>query len=127
MPGSRSEDEGHGETPDQVLQSVQQLLDDALVPISRAVVVAVPVPSSVLWGNVASAVNSAWAAMAQALPDEAHHGQWIAEALLADRRLGAEQHGLGPEFRRSSCCLLIRTLTEHAHGVCADCPRGPKA
>jgi ferric iron reductase protein FhuF len=126
MPRSRSKDEGYRDTPNQVRQSVRRLLDDALVPISRAVAVAVPIPSSVLWGNVASAVNSAWEAMARRLPDEARHGQWIAEALLSDGRLGAEWQGLGPEFRRSSCCLLIRTLPEYAHGVCADCPRGSK-
>jgi hypothetical protein len=123
-PSGRPDHEGYGDTPHQVRHSLGQVLDDAVAPISRAVAAAVPVPARVLWGNVASAVNSASVAIAQARPDLARQGRWIGEVLLADRRLGAEGQGLGPAFRRSSCCLLIRTLPEQARGVCADCPRG---
>jgi hypothetical protein len=74
----------------------------------------------VLWGNVASAANSAAGLVGAARPDLAEAARAAADALLADDRVEGGALRAGPGFRRRSCCLLYR-LTGSTAAVCGDC------
>jgi hypothetical protein len=87
----------------------------------------VPVSGRVLWGNVASAVNSAALQVARQRPDLAGDAWQAAGQLFASERLRDELHPPGPGFRRSSCCLFYRLALSPQQAqvdpsaVCGDC------
>lgn len=70
------------------------------------------VSSKVLWGNVASAVNGAVMAACAARPELA------AKAMALGRELGTAP---GPDFRRTSCCLIYRIAPPDSAPYCCDC------
>jgi hypothetical protein len=70
------------------------------------------VSSKVLWGNVSSAVNGAVMAACQARPELADR------AMALGRALGTNA---GPDYRRSSCCLIYRIAPPGSGAVCVDC------
>jgi hypothetical protein len=78
----------------------------------------------VLWGNVASAANSAARLVAAARPDLAAAARDVANAVLADPRVEDGQLRSGPSFRRRSCCLIYR-LSDTPGAVCGDCVLAP--
>jgi ferric iron reductase protein FhuF len=75
----------------------------------------------VLWGNVASAVNSAAVQVAAGRPDLSDRAWAVAAAFLASPRLAREAQRPGPAFRRSSCCLIYKIAPGPTSGVCGDC------
>ncbi|MFC1410109.1 hypothetical protein ACEZCY_12640 [Streptacidiphilus sp. N1-12] len=87
------------------------------------------VSRQVLWGNVASAVNGAAAALAATAPGPvAERARVLAAALQRQPALrGASTGpGAGRGFRRRSCCLIYRAAPAAAarsarSGLCGDC------
>jgi hypothetical protein len=99
----------------------RMLLDETIAPVTAAVAGLVPVSWRVLWGNVASAVNTAAAQVARQRQDLAPEAWRAAGRLLADPRLRAESCPPGPRFRRSSCCLFYRLTPGEPAAICGDC------
>lgn len=79
------------------------------------------VSPTVLWGNVASAVNGATTMIRVQRPDLAAKAAAYANALLARSDLSGENAQVGPGFRRRSCCLIYRIAPGQAQAVCGDC------
>lgn len=98
-----------------------RVLDEVVAPLTEAVAGLVPVSPRVLWGNVASAVNSAAVQVAAGRPDLSDRAWAVAAAFLASPRLSREARRPGPAFRRSSCCLIYKIAPGRASGVCGDC------
>jgi hypothetical protein len=99
------------------------LLDQLVAPLTDAVATAAVVSPRVLWGNAASAANTAAGLIASQHPELAA-GAWAwATAFFDDDRLASETQRPGPGFRRSSCCLLYR-LGPGASSICGDCVLG---
>jgi hypothetical protein len=92
----------------------------AVEAITAAVASRYSVADRVLWGNIASAVNSAAQLIARARSDLAQRAQSTADTILADPRVEAGQLRSGPRFRRRSCCLIYRVANTKA-AVCGDC------
>jgi ferric iron reductase protein FhuF len=97
------------------------LFEQLLAPVTAAVARLVPVSGRVLWGNVASAVNTAAAQVAGQRPDLAEDAWQAAGRLFGSPWLRGERHPPGPAFRRSSCCLFYRLAPENRSAVCGDC------
>ena len=91
-----------------------------LAPVTAAIARLVPVSGRVLWGNVASAVNTAAAQAAGQRPDLAEDAWQAAGRMFCSPWLRGERHPPGPAFRRSSCCLFYRIAPENP-SVCGDC------
>jgi hypothetical protein len=98
-----------------------RVLDEVVAPLTEAVAGLVPVSPRVLWGNVASAVNSAAVQVAAGRPDLSDRAWAVAAAFLASPRLAREAQRPGPAFRRSSCCLIYKIAPGPTSGVCGDC------
>jgi Ferric iron reductase FhuF-like transporter/FhuF 2Fe-2S C-terminal domain len=96
------------------------LFEQLVAPVTAAVARLVPVSGRVLWGNVASAVNTAAAQVAGQRPDLAEDAWQAAAQLFGSSWLGGERHPPGPTFRRSSCCLFYRMAPENP-AFCGDC------
>jgi len=80
------------------------------------------VPATVLWGNVASAVNGAAAMIATAQPGLAARAQAVSAALLRRPPLAGTYTGAPVTgFRRRSCCLIYRVSPASAPALCGDC------
>jgi len=100
---------------------ITEALDDPVERLTVAALDGAAVSSRVLWGNVASAINSAATLIGATEPRLAERSSALAAYALTDRRLDAEAGLPGPDFRRSSCCLIYRLAPYGAAGVCADC------
>jgi ferric iron reductase protein FhuF len=98
-----------------------RLVGDVIAPLTAAVARLAPVSPRVLWGNVASAGNSAAAQIAVQRPDLAPAAWAAARALASHPRLSTERTPPGPAFRRSSCCLIYQLTPGPAHAICKDC------
>ncbi|MFI7589282.1 (2Fe-2S)-binding protein [Spongisporangium articulatum] len=85
------------------------------------------VPSTVLRGNVASAVNGAYGQVVARRPDLEPAARAVAARFLAHPGLAGTGTGeCGPEFRRRSCCLIYRLAPGGAAvrgraAYCGDC------
>ena len=99
----------------------RQLLSEVIEPVTSVVTELVPLSTRVLWGNVASAVNSASIQVATRQPAAADAAPHIAAIIFRAPQLRAERNQPGPGFRRSSCCLYYRLSAERANGTCGDC------
>jgi hypothetical protein len=99
----------------------QQFLDEVITPVTMAIAVHTPVSGRVLWGNVASAVNSAAVQLAAGRPDLAPDAWLAAARLLASPQLNRERNPPGPAFRRASCCLFYRLAPGAPGAICGDC------
>jgi hypothetical protein len=75
--------------------------------------------SHVLWGNVASAANSAARLISSTYPELSATAHDAADLFLADGRVEGGVLRSGPTFRRRSCCLIYRLADGGA--VCGDC------
>jgi hypothetical protein len=99
----------------------RQLVSDLIEPVTSHVAELVPLSTRVLWGNVASAIDSASKQIAAKQPAAADDAQHLAEIIFSAPQLRTERYQPGPGFRRSSCCLIYRLSAERANGICADC------
>lgn len=88
--------------------------------LTAAIVDRYPIAPRVVWGNVASAANSAARLVAAARPELASAARDAADAVLADPRVEDGRLRAGPSFRRRSCCLIYR-LSDTPGAVCGDC------
>jgi hypothetical protein len=88
--------------------------------ITTAIATAYGVPSRTVWGNIASATNSAAQMITRSRPDLGPHVHGVADMILADPRIEGGGLKSGPSFRRTSCCLIYR-LDARASPVCGDC------
>ena len=98
-----------------------RLLDDVIAPITAATSGLVAVSDRVLWGNLASAINGAASQVAAQLPALTRPALAVAASLAGHPGLAGERHPSGPQFRRSSCCLLYRLTPGRPRPVCGDC------
>ncbi len=122
VPAPAGADESDGRAASPVGQEWSRvLLDELLAPVTGAIATLVPLSDRVLWGNVASAVNSAAAQVARQRPDLALAAWQAAGLLFASPRLHTEPHPPGPAFRRASCCLFYRLAPRSPFAVCGDC------
>jgi ferric iron reductase protein FhuF len=102
-------------------EACQELVVEVTGPVTSVVAKLVPVSSRVLWGNVASAVNSASMQIAAKRPATAGAAQRAAEIIFDAPQLRTERNHPGPGFRRASCCLIYRLSADRAKGTCGDC------
>ena len=102
-------------SPDSLIEPVTHL--------TEAVLACAEVSAKVLWGNVASAVNSAAVQAAAAAPEYTDAAYRAAETLLRQAPLDAQPALVGKAFQRNSCCLIYRIAPEQTSGrtVCGDC------
>jgi hypothetical protein len=98
-----------------------QLLDEVITPLTTATSKVIAISERVLWGNVASGINSATTQMTTHLPELAPAAQTAAAMLAAHPRLSHEHRLPGPAFRRTSCCLIYKLTPGPARSVCGDC------
>jgi hypothetical protein len=110
--------ESHGSV---AAHDCHRLVDNVIAPITSTISGLVPVSRRVLWGNVASAVNSAAQQVAAQRADLGRQALTTAAAFLSSPRLTQERQLPGPGFRRSSCCLIYRIAPDRGQGVCGDC------
>lgn len=96
------------------------LADEVIAPVTAAAGRLVPISERILWGNAASAVNTAAMEVARQRPDLAAHGWRLAASVFARPRLRHEGPP-GPGFRRSSCCLFYRLTPGPPPAICGDC------
>lgn len=101
------------------------LLDGAVSELTDLIGSRYGVPSRALWGNIASAANSAAHQLATARPDLTEPARAVADALLADHRVDGGNLHSGPGFRRRSCCLIYQATGARV-AVCGDCVLGRK-
>jgi FhuF 2Fe-2S C-terminal domain len=101
------------------------LLDGAVSELTDLIGSRYGVPSRALWGNIASAANSAAHQFATARPDLTEPARAVAEAVLADHRVDGGNLHSGPGFRRRSCCLIYQATGARV-AVCGDCVLGRK-
>jgi ferric iron reductase protein FhuF len=101
------------------------VVDAHLAPVIEAVRAAVPVAAGLLWGNVASGLTGALAALAGAVPLAACHEAGLVlldhGPLRGSGQLDVRAGRL--RFRRRSCCLFYRLP---GGGTCGDCPLRPR-
>ncbi|GAA3092473.1 hypothetical protein JOF29_006985 [Kribbella aluminosa] len=93
----------------------RELFDGPIPAIAQAF----QLSDHILTGNVASAVNGAATAMANADPTLADPARTLAAQLLATPPL-RDAHTTNP-FRRRSCCLIYRAARDHNGPLCGDC------
>jgi hypothetical protein len=110
------------ETVDELVAALREsLVGRALAPLIERTQAIVSVSPNVLWGNVASAVNSAVTLIARRHPEQAARCSAIGAGLLTDRYLAGDSSELGATFRRNSCCLIYRLSPRSRASCCADC------
>jgi hypothetical protein len=113
---------GEGESQARVsAHDGSRLVDNVIAPITSTMAGLVPVSRRVLWGNVASAVNSAAQQVAAHRAELAGPAGTAAVAFFRSPWLSEERQPPGPGFQRSSCCLIYKIAPDRAQGVCADC------
>ncbi len=111
-----------------------EFVSAVIEPVTVKVAELVLMSPRVLWGNVASAVNTAVLEISANRPAAADAAQRLAGAIFSTPQLQSERHRPGPGFRRDSCCLYHRLETGQARDICGDCvlisrrqppPQGP--
>ena len=105
----------------------ERLVGRAIAPLTDATSRVITVSGRVLRGNAASGINAAAAQVARARPDLAGQAWQRARAVARTPWLRSERQPPGPEFRRSSCCLLYRLVPDPRAAraaICADCVLG---
>ena len=100
---------------------VVRLLEEVIAPLTAAASSLVTVSPRVLWGNVASAANKAAALVASRHPELSRPAWTAAAAVFATPWLSRERQPPGPDFRRSSCCLIYKVAANRPRSVCSDC------
>jgi hypothetical protein len=101
------------------------LLADPIGQLVAAVDATCRLSPLVAWGNVGSALNGAAIVLGQLRPELAGRTYQLTAAVLARPPLGMVDPVAGPDFRRTSCCLLYRLAPGGRAAVCADCVLTP--
>ncbi|GAB20936.1 MAG TPA: hypothetical protein DIW80_10425 [Gordonia polyisoprenivorans] len=96
------------------------LADGIIGALTDAVGDAFGVSGRTLWGNVASATNSAARLIATARPEHGDLAVAAADRVLAEPHVEDGRLRAGPGFRRRSCCLIYRVSGDRG-AVCGDC------
>ena len=99
--------------------------DGPIAALTAATRVVCPISPTVLWGNVASAVNGATTMIRAHRPDLAARADGYAAELLGQPPLSIQNPRVGPGFRRRSCCLIYRVAAGPARAICGDCVLSP--
>ena len=99
----------------------RELISGLIEPVTSMVAEVIPMSPRVLWGNVASAVNSASRQIATKRPTAADARHHLAEVVFSAPQLLSERSAPGPGFRRSSCCLIYRLPSGLGRETCGDC------
>jgi hypothetical protein len=94
---------------------------DGPVPALNRATERFSVSDHILGGNVASAVNGASVALANAAPQLADRATEMAARLLAHPTVREAHTTADGTFRRRSCCLIYRAAPNHAGALCGDC------
>lgn len=81
------------------------------------------VSDRVLWGNVASATNSAARMIRAARPELSSAAHGAADEILSHHEVESGELRAGASFRRRSCCLIYR-VSGDVTAVCGDCVLG---
>jgi hypothetical protein len=77
-------------------------------------------PNPIIWGNVASVINSAFGILSAEFPDGSQQARAIATAALQAPPLALAWTGdVGDSFRRTTCCQV----TARDERRCGDCVR----
>lgn len=100
-----------------------RLIADGVVRTLTELFAAESVSPRVLWGNVASAINGSYNAIAAVRPElsETAH-EHVLNALDHPLLAGASNRRPGLDFKRTSCCLIYRLgPTGTARQLCGDC------
>ncbi|MGV9710497.1 (2Fe-2S)-binding protein [Gordonia sp. NPDC003424] len=97
--------------------------ESAIVVLTETVASVFGVSGHVLWGNVASAANSAARLIAVARGDLSARAHAAADTILAEPEVESGDLRSGPDFRRRSCCLIYRVSGDRT-AVCGDCVLG---
>lgn len=80
------------------------------------------VSEHVLWGNVASAINSAASMIATTRPEWAPRTRDVTRLLLSQPPLhGTHTRSVDGAFRRRNCCLIYQATPQTPRPVCGDC------
>jgi hypothetical protein len=103
--------------------SLTDLVEGAVTQLTNAVLQCARISAKVLWGNVASAVNSAAVQASAARPEYTEAAYRSAGTLLRRPPLDAQPPVVGRSFQRRSCCLIYRIAPgpASARTVCGDC------
>lgn len=105
-------------------RATRAVVDGPVSELTEAVAATVSVSRRVLWGNVASAINSAVTLVTAARAELSYRAETLAATLLEEPPLrGTASVGVTPgsRFRRHSCCLIYRVAPDAAGAVCGDC------
>jgi hypothetical protein len=100
---------------------LRQLVDGPIAGLTTVIGDRFGVARSVLWGNVASAINGAATMFGRARPDQGEAARTVAARLMAHPALAGEDGRPGDGFRRRSCCLIYRLSSAGRAAVCGDC------
>ncbi|MGW1712580.1 (2Fe-2S)-binding protein [Streptomyces sp. NPDC002156] len=107
---------------DRVAALMSERVIDGPVRELTAAVEELGVSPRVLWGNVASVVNSAASLLTEIRPEESAKTRHIAAALMRRPPLGdAGTVDEAGRFQRLSCCLLHQVTPGERGPVCGDC------
>jgi hypothetical protein len=105
-------------------QTAHTLLQGPIRELTEAVCDAVSVSTRVLWGNVASAINSAITMIGTQRPALGQRASAFAADLIEHPPLSGTATVSGTRFRRRSCCLIYRLTPRTTVSVCGDCILG---
>lgn len=100
------------------------LVDGPVAQLVASVGGAFDVSPKVLWGNVGSAVNAVAIVVAHSRPDLGPRTRDVVRQVLDHPLVRVPGDGLGPAYRRRSCCLIYRAHARRsaaASDVCGDC------
>jgi hypothetical protein len=100
---------------------LSELVDGPITLLTTAIGDRFGVARTVLWGNVASAINGAAVMFGKDRPDQAESARTVATRLVAHPALAGEDGRPGDGFRRRSCCLIYRLSSAGRAAVCGDC------
>ncbi len=121
------QDELRGPYPLSIAVSPQpsSLIGGPVRSLTEAVGQLVSVSDQVLWGNVASAINSAATIIVARRPELTQRVVALATTMLDQTPHQAPNPDLGAAFRRGSCCLIYRASPAPAlrtgQDLCGDC------
>ena len=120
--GSALRPDGGRDDADALAAGLRGHVVDGPVRAVTDMVAAMSVPATVLWGNVASAVNGAASMIAAARPGQAARAQAVSAGLLRRPPLAGSYAGVPVTgFRRRSCCLIYRVSRASDPAFCGDC------
>jgi hypothetical protein len=114
--------QGDGGEDDALAEELARHVVNGPIRALTEMTIAMSVPPTVLWGNIASAVNGATHMIAAARPSLTARAQAISTALLQHPPLAGTWDGApAARFLRRNCCLIYRVGPRHRAAICGDC------